>query len=391
MSAHPVGAGISGGPAIRTWMEISASLVGVGMTCRSVLMGAVNAGASIDLFTSCVDGPNPPGLSIYSALPDLLKVLPYRITRHISSPRLQRRFLDAIGEGEIAYLWPSTRLSIYEALAARNILIVAETVNTRMAVAKPILDAAYDALGLPPGHGITDARIANQNARHALCTAAFAPSPMVEESFLGTVLEHGVIPTSYGTWVPEELQPRGAKPDGEPVVFLFVGKLCVRKGAHLLLEAWRRAPRNAILRIVGEIEPAIRTRFADVLDASNVSCAGFIHNVAKEFGRADVAVLPSLEEGDPIVTYEAAAHGVPVVASRAGAGRIGAETGAITIVDPQNIEMLRDRFAEFAADEELRRHWGALARNAAPAYDWNRVGPLTVQRLHSFLAARHRD
>ncbi|MDI3338683.1 glycosyltransferase family 4 protein [Defluviimonas aestuarii] len=350
-----------------------------------MLMGAARAGAPVDLFTSYIDGEKPAGLNVNSVLPDFLKILPWSLSRHLTTSRVQRRFLEAIGDDEIAYLWPSTGLNVYEALAARGVTIASEMVNTRMAVAKPLLDAAYEGLGLEPGHGITDARIDEQNARHAMCTAIFAPSPAVEASFAGSSYSTRIVPTSYGTWVPEVLKPRPMRAEDAPVVFLFVGRLCVRKGAHLLLEAWRNAPKGAILRIVGEIEPAMRKLFADVLDSPGVSCAGFMHDVALEYQRADVALLPSLEEGDPIATYEAAAYGVPVIASAFGGGRISSETGAINVVDQLNVECLRDCISEFAASEELRQNWGAAARNASLAYDWNTVAPNNIRRLYDFL------
>ena len=372
-------------PAIRTFMEMPGTLAGVGMTCRSILTGAAAAGLTVDLFTSYLDGVVPNDLSVHTSLPRLLQPFPYAVTKHLVRAHLRKRFLEAVSEGDIAYLWPSTPLQVYEALAARSVPIVVEAVNTRMEVAKPLLDAAYEGLGLPPGHGITDARVREQNARQSLCAAVFAPSPATERSMLGTALEHRIIPASYGTWVPKSLPPRPRKEAGEPVTFLFLGRLCVRKGAHHLLDAWRRAPANATLRIVGEIEPALRTLFADVLDAPNVRCTGFTFDVGAELARADVAVLPSLEEGDPIATYEAAAHGLPVIASPAGAGRIGAETGAINIVDPSDVEALRQRFEDFATSEDLRRHWGDLARAASLGYDWNIVAPLRMQRLFAFL------
>jgi glycosyltransferase involved in cell wall biosynthesis len=125
--------------------------------------------------------------------------------------------------------------------------------------------------------------------------------------------------------------------------------------------------------------------FADVLDAPNVRCTGFTLNIGAELERADVAVLPSLEEGDPIATYEAAAHGLPVIASPMGAGRIGSETGAINVLHLPDAEPLRQRIEEFAASEDLRRHWGDLARVASRGYDWNIVAPLRMQRLYAFL------
>lgn len=368
---------------IRALMSNPCETVGVGRTCRSILAASIAAGYRADLVTARFDGEVPPGLVVRDGRPRFVRHLPFG--RRIADGLLHRRYLETVGEGDIAYLWPSVPVSVYERLARRGVTIVTESVNTRMAVAKPLLDAAYDALGLPPAHGITDLRIAIQNLRQILCSAIFAPSPAAEHAFAGTPVASRVIPTSYGTWVPAALPDRPVRVPGAPVTFVFVGSVCVRKGAHLLLEAWRRPPPGARLRLLGAVEPAIRSCFADVLDGETVSAVGFSNDVAQELLRADVAVLPSLEEGDPISTYEAAAHGLPVLASAAGAGRIGAETGALEIVDPSDIAAFRDRLAAYAADEDLRRARGAVARAAALGYDWSRVGPDRFDKLFAFL------
>ncbi len=380
----PASLRIHPGQPLRALMTNPCETVGVGRTCRSILASAIAAGYRADLVTARFDGEIPTGLRVRDGVPSLIRHLPFG--RRLADGALHRRYLDALDEGDIAYIWPSVPVQVYERLARRGVAIVTESVNTRMAAAKPVLDAAYDALGMQPAHGITELRIAIQNLRQVLCTAIFAPSPVTERAFTGTPVADRIIPASYGTWVPKVLPDRPASTPGRPVTFVFVGSVCVRKGAHFLLEAWRRPPPGARLRLVGEIEPAIRTRFADVLASDTVSAAGFSHDVAAELLRADVALLPSLEEGDPIATYEAAAHGLPVIASAAGAGRIGAETGAIDIVDPYNIEALRDRLAAYATDADMRRARGAFARSAALGYDWSRVGPERFDRLFAFLA-----
>ncbi len=369
------------GRAVRTLMTMTCEDVGVGRTCRSILAASRAAGVDCDLFTPFFLGDRPAGLPLHTVLPPALRRLPFGFVRHFAEPVLHSHYFEALGDGDIAYLWPSVPLAVYEGLARRGVPIIAETVNTRMEAAKPVLDDAYAALGLPPAHDITEARIAEQNRGQALCTAIFAPSPAAERAFAGTAVADRIVPSCYGTWVPKALPARPPKEQGAPVVFVFVGAVCVRKGAHLLLEAWRQPPEGAVLRLVGGIEPAIRARFADVLASDTVSSIGFSHDVATELLRADVALLPSLEEGDPIATYEAAAHGLPVIASEAGSGRIGAETGAITVVDPVDIEALRSVLARFAGSEELRRDRGAAARQAALGYDWSRVGPLRFARL----------
>ena len=372
------------GRPIRALMTNPCETVGVGRTCRSILAASVAAGYRADLATPRFDGDIPAGFPVRTGGSGLIRYLPFG--RRLAAAALHRRYLDGLDEGDIAYLWPSVPIPVYESLARRGVAIVTESVNTRMAAAKPVLDAAYDSLGLPPAHGITELRIAIQNLRQVLCTAIFAPSPAAERAFFGTPVADRIVPASYGTWVPKALPDRPARAPGQPVTFVFVGSVCVRKGAHLLLDAWRRPPPGARLRLVGEVEPAIRARFADVLAADTVSAIGFSRDVPGELMRADVALLPSLEEGDPIATYEAASHGLPVIASEAGAGRIGAETGVIDIVDPAETEAFRDRLRLYAADEDLRRTQGALARVASFGYDWSRVGPERFDRLFAFLA-----
>lgn len=360
--------------------------VGVGMTCRSLLHAAAVSGFKIDLTTSRYDDRSNEAFALREARLQMLNRLPYAIGKHIREAVLHRRFLSDIHPGEIAYLWPSVPLAVFEQLARRGTTILTEAINTRMAVARPILDAAYDRLGLPPSHGITDARIAEQEARHALASAIFAPSPATENAFPQPYRTTRVISSSYGTWVPQRLPARAPRKIGQPVTFLFVGSLGVRKGAHALLQAWKRAPANARLRIVGPIEVPIRKIFGDVLNLPSVTSAGFLRDVGPEYRAADVFILPSLEEGDPIVTYEAAAHGLPVLATGVGAGRIGADTGCVFPIDASDPEELTARINDFSRSSDLRDEWGTRARAAARAYDWSVVAPRRFAALSEFLS-----
>lgn len=370
---------------VRTLYTMPCADIGVGMTCHSILLSAAVAGYQTDLSCARAEWTGDEPFLIHQTMPWVFGRLPYRYLKRAVDYLTHRRYLSSIRDGDVAYLWPSVPIEVYETLAARNIPIVAEAVNTLMSVAKPILDAAYDDLGLPPNHGITQARIANQERRFALCAAVFVPNRLTEEAMAGSAISGRVIGASYGTWVPRSLAAHPAARSDRPVRFLFLGTACVRKGIHKLLDAWRSAPPGTELRIVGRMEPEIRQLFADVLNRSDVSCSSFTRDVASEYRHADVSILPSFEEGDPIATYEAAAHGVPVMATTAGAGRLGERDGIIEIFDNNDKAQMVAKIAEFAASEEQRRHRGEAARHAVAEFDWGKVGARRFARLHEHL------
>lgn len=376
---------------IRTLMSMPCASVGVGQTCRSLVEGMVGAGVPAELYTSRNDGRSDEIFPLHASVHWPWSLLPHSLTRRYSVPRIHHAYLDAFQPGDIAYLWPSVPQRIFRELHARGIPIVTEAINTRMADARPVLDEAYARLGLPPGHRITQARIDDEEERLALATAIFSPSPATDASLNAAHYAGRVIPASYGVNPRPAHRPRPASRDGAPVTFLFMGLSCVRKGLHDLLEAWRGAPANAHLRIVGLREPELRSLFSDVLSQPNVRAMGFSSNPEAEFAAADVFVLPSLEEGDPIVTYQAASFGLPIIASPLGAGRIGAETGSVLTFDTSDVNRLRQTIIDFTLSADLRREWGERSLSASLRYGWTDVARRRLSRLSDVLAGWGRN
>lgn len=360
--------------------------VGVGATCRALLHGALLDGHHPELFTSRDDAHNAEPFPLHSYAPGLLRALPHRLTRRVTVPRAHLDFARHLPLADVAYLWPSVPTGVFRAVRDVERPLVGEAINTRMADAKPILDAAFESLGVRPSHRITDARIRVEAENLALMDYIFSPSPATDVSLARGLAHHRILPSSYGVWVPPHLPARRAKATAEPVTFLFVGLSCIRKGLHHLLEAWKDVPENAHLRIAGMNQPELWNLFADVFAQENVSATGFTPHVAAEYAKADVFVLPSLEEGDPLVIYEAAARGLPVIASQVGSGRIGAETSAIHTLDTANVAALRHTVEMFTRHQDLRRDWGDRARAASFHYDWSKVAARRFALLAKVLA-----
>jgi glycosyltransferase involved in cell wall biosynthesis len=280
-------------------------------------------------------------------------------------------------------------LKTHEIVARRGNPIILEGINSRMAHAKQILDEAYDAFGAPPAHGITEARIAEEDEKIALAATIFAPSALVETALAETPLESRFLRSSYGVDTSRR-RPSRTRPvpkgENDPVVYMFCGYACVRKGIHHLLDIWPQMPRNAYLKLVGQIEPVIAERYANVLASDRVETTGFTSDPALHYAEADIFVLPSLEEGDPLVSYEAAFFGLPSVTSHIGGGRLGEEHPDIrSLVEPADSDAFEAALVALHVDAERRVETGRASAEVARAYDWMRVGAKRLQMLERFL------
>ncbi len=138
---------------------------------------------------------------------------------------------------------------------------------------------------------------------------------------------------------------------------LFVGSLVPVKGLDVLLEALYRLPACTDpwrLNIVGEgpQEAALRRQAAECGLAGRVTFHGAIahDDLPDWFRAADLFVLASRSEGVPNVLLEAAACGLPFVASRVGGIPEIAALGASRLVPPEQPSALAAAIAGMLAD-----------------------------------------
>jgi glycosyltransferase involved in cell wall biosynthesis len=319
--------------------------------------------------------------NLQEAIPRILKPLCYRSA---NAPRAitEKRFLQDLENFDAAYIWPDTSLSTIKAIKKRGIPIILERINCYQGKAKRILDDAYKRLGLNPRHLIKFEDILQEDTETDLADYIFCPSPEVKKSFKESgVPEHKLILTSYG-WSPERFPNRTSpKLPKEEVTVLFVGKLCVRKGVHLLLRAWEKAGVKGKLVLCGKMEPEIVETCGDILGRSDVVHLEHNHDISFAYREADIFAFPSLEEGGPMVTYEAMAHGLPVIASPMGAGSIMRDGIDGLIVEPYDQDGWVEALRKLAHSPSLRFYCGATARNRAAEFTWEKVGRRRAQAL----------
>jgi glycosyltransferase involved in cell wall biosynthesis len=95
------------------------------------------------------------------------------------------------------------------------------------------------------------------------------------------------------------------------------------------------------------------------------------HELAREYNRADLFCLPSVQEGFGIVFLEAMAAGKPIVATRSAAIPEVVKHGIL--VEPEKAGALAEGIYRLWADPQLRSNIQKLQREDVEQYEMGRV------------------
>lgn len=224
-----------------------------------------------------------------------------------------------------------------------------------------------------------------QALQHARRVVVTSPSTAQDVAALGVALDRIAV-VEPGT--DPVLQARAIEGRGEgrssgrtgPVRLLCVATLTPRKGHAVLLEALAGlgSPgtpglRDWELHNVGSLtrDPDTAARVQDLGRQPALAGRVFWHGEVSDealkahYAAADLVVQPSLHEGYGMAVAEALAHGLPVLASRAGALAQTLPADAGLLVPPNDAEALGTALARLLAEPELCARLAAGARAAS--------------------------
>ncbi len=160
-------------------------------------------------------------------------------------------------------------------------------------------------------------------------------------------------------------------------VALFVGSDWDHKGLGIALEAVARAraagATELVLWVVGRGDDARFEAKARRLGiAAEVRFFGFRRDAERFYQAADVFVFPSAYETFSLVSFEAAACGLPVVAPRLNGVEelIGSNEGGLIVT--RSPGAFAGALSDLAADPVRRRAMGESARRRAGSFTWDR-------------------
>jgi glycosyltransferase involved in cell wall biosynthesis len=314
---------------------------------------------------------------------NLIKAIPKPFAKWIyqfnrSRQYAEWRYLQEVWKYDAAYMWPLSSIDAMKKVKALDKLIFLERINCFTGKAKAILDEAYRRLNLNNRTALDDRLIQEELEQVQLADFIFCPSPLVRDSFLEAgVPADKLISTSYG-WSTKRFPTLATQPPDytakldKPFKVVFVGSVCVRKGAHLLIEAFSRANIDGKLILCGTMEPVIGEVCKDALASPHIIHQPHTKNIGEVYRQAHLFAFPSLEEGSPLVTYEAMAHGLPMLVSPMGGEALIRDGIEGIVLPPHDLDAWVEALRSLATSPNLRTKMA----NAS----WKRASEFTFEK-----------
>jgi glycosyltransferase involved in cell wall biosynthesis len=183
----------------------------------------------------------------------------------------------------------------------------------------------------------------------------------------------------------------------DDVVVGMVGRLVAEKGVLELLTAARRLDDHYVVVVIGPDDPAKpdaldRDTLRDA-EAAGVRFLGLREDVDRLYGAMDLFVLPSWREGFPRAAMEAAASGLPVIATDVrGCRQVVDHEVTGLLVPVREPDPLADAIRALGEDPATRAGYGAAgARKARREFDERRVVRTVLDTYASIAEGRGLD
>ena len=270
--------------------------------------------------------------------------------------------------------------------AARKIGARAVLVATHPLSHERIVAAEYAKFGQRAPLPLREHLLSEVRAADCLLTASTATTDGLLES---GVSEDRIKELPYGIDVPASttIPVRAVRAE---VRFLFVGKLSLHKGLHVLRQAWSsivlpNVRLTLVGRPVGDVEAKILREWKD----DRVTVVDEVPDINAAYRDADVFVFPSLIEGFGMVTLEAMAAGLPVIVTERSRGVVRHGVDGF-VVRPGDAEDLARRMIQLAEEPRLRAELSSRASECAKQYTWDRFGSKLCDWLDDLVPSSER-
>lgn len=286
---------------------------------------------------------------------------------------------------DIVHCWPSGSLETLRTARELGIRTLLERPNTHTRYAFEVVAQECKKLGikLPKRHSHAfDARkLRREEKEFELADRLLCPSRFVSKIFLDLGFKKEKIAHQQYGFEPDLFFAPTEDRREENNVFkiLFVGSGEPRKGLHYALDAWltSKASENGVFYICGGYIRRYRKLLAGKLAHPSVKEIGFDNNVSALMQKCHALILPTIEEGSALVTYEARACGCVILVSEAAGAHCRHMYDAL-VHKVGDVDSLRKHIDMVASDGSFYR---MLKKNSLDGLDqltWEKAAEILV-------------
>lgn len=311
--------------------------------------------------------------------------VPYRVLGNMRAFALHdwivaRRLEKLVKKIDIVHTWPLGALETLKTAARLGIPSVLERPNAHTRFAYEVVQRECERVGvrlpLDHEHAFQEDVLAKEEAEYALAKRLLCPSRFVENTFI----EQGfssqkLIRHQYGYDPSTYFPSANERDDKRPFTMLFVGVCAVRKGLHYALQAWLGSPAHHAGKFViaGEFLPEYARQLSGMLSHPSVEVLGHRNDVPELMRNSDVLVLPSIEEGSPLVCADAIGSGcVPIVSEACNGSCRQMENALVHPIG--DVEKLTEHITLLYQDRRLLNRLRHAALESAPTITWAAAG-----------------
>lgn len=291
--------------------------------------GIAAAGADVTVYAGSLSREVPKSVRVRTTLAWNKVRLPYRLLGSRRACALHdwlvaRKLKTLAGQVDVVHVWPLAALRTIHAAKQLGIPTVLERPNAHTRFAYETVQKECRRLGvsMPPNHehAYNSAVLEHEEMEYKSTDYLLCPSDFVMRTFR----DEGFSPEKllrhrYG-FDRELYYPASSSPEPDRgLTVLFAGGCAPRKGLHYALDAWLQssACQEGVFLIAGKFIPGYAELLAKQLSHPSVKVLGHRNDLPDLMRRSDVLVLPSIEEGSALATYEARGCGCVLLVSNA--------------------------------------------------------------------------
>lgn len=290
----------------------------------------------------------------------------------------------------ILFLSGSVGKKIFKVKENKNILIC-ERASAHILFQKKILEEEYDLFNLQQTkksllkYGFAKWKIENEILEYNYADYILSPSKFVSNSFENYNLKK-IIEIPYAADTSMFYKDNLISREKDKFNILFVGQLSLRKGLYYLIEAMKNFKHpGASLHIIGAGNSEETIFFKNNSKSiKNIYFHGIIKNdkLRYFYNKADIMVLPSIEDGFGIVALEALACGCPILVSEnTGAKDTVLKYNCGQIFPIRDSKEILNKIENLANNKKLLEYFSTNATKATNIQNWDNYASILNKKI----------